>query len=134
MASSDLLDTNRIITEAEPDDTSLDKRVCLPKPDVNNITVLTESLPNEPILPWHHFDSPWLEKEDEGESATPEPDEAHPPTDPVDDGTEQLSLPLDGATVSLAEPPAPPTLGSALPDAETDHSDPTPPAVETNTL
>lgn len=32
----------------------------LPEPDVKNITVLTENLPNEPILPWHHYDSPWL--------------------------------------------------------------------------
>ncbi|PSO55949.1 MAG: hypothetical protein BRC40_14200 [Cyanobacteria bacterium QH_8_48_120] len=35
----------------------------LPEPDSDNITVFTNSLPNEPILPWHHFDSPWQESE-----------------------------------------------------------------------
>jgi hypothetical protein len=35
----------------------------LPAPDLDNITVLTEELPNAPILPWHHYDSPWLETE-----------------------------------------------------------------------
>jgi len=28
--------------------------------DLDNITVLTRKLPNRPILPWNHFDSPWL--------------------------------------------------------------------------
>jgi len=28
-------------------------------PDLDNVTVLTDSLPNNPILPWHHYDSPW---------------------------------------------------------------------------
>ncbi|NMG05692.1 hypothetical protein [Brasilonema sp. UFV-L1] len=36
----------------------------LPKPDPANITVLTPNLPNKPILPWTHFDSPWLENEE----------------------------------------------------------------------
>jgi hypothetical protein len=36
----------------------------LPKPDAANITVLTPNLPNKPILPWTHFDSPWLESEE----------------------------------------------------------------------
>ncbi|MGF1499658.1 MAG: hypothetical protein ACFB8W_22965 [Elainellaceae cyanobacterium] len=40
-----------------------DSRVSLPQPDAENITVLTKALPNEPILPWHHFDSPWLTME-----------------------------------------------------------------------
>ncbi|NEQ71160.1 MAG: hypothetical protein F6K21_37905, partial [Symploca sp. SIO2D2] len=31
----------------------------LPEPDPDNITVLTDNLPNNPILPWHHYDSPW---------------------------------------------------------------------------
>lgn len=45
----------------------LEQRISLPKPDVDNITVLTKNLPNEPILPWHRFDSPWLEREASGE-------------------------------------------------------------------
>jgi hypothetical protein len=36
----------------------------LPKPDAANITVITPNLPNKPILPWTHFDSPWLESEE----------------------------------------------------------------------
>ena len=40
------------------------KHVHLPKPDPANITVLTPNLPNKPILPWTHFDSPWLESEE----------------------------------------------------------------------
>ena len=42
------------------------KRVTLPEPDPDNITVLTNKLPNKPILPWNHYDSPWKEEE-EGE-------------------------------------------------------------------
>ncbi|GAB1538039.1 hypothetical protein NUACC21_06950 [Scytonema sp. NUACC21] len=37
------------------------KSLRLPKPDPANITVLTPNLPNKPILPWTHFDSPWLD-------------------------------------------------------------------------
>ncbi len=36
-------------------------RVKLPAPDLQNITVLSRKLPNLPILPWNHYDSPWLE-------------------------------------------------------------------------
>ncbi|HBB36110.1 MAG TPA: hypothetical protein DDZ80_26200 [Cyanobacteria bacterium UBA8803] len=35
------------------------KQLKLPEPDPDNITVLTQNLPNKPILPWHHYDSPW---------------------------------------------------------------------------
>ena len=43
------------------------KRVALPEPDPDNITVLTNKLPNKPILPWNHYDSPWKEDEEEKE-------------------------------------------------------------------
>ena len=53
----------------------------LPKPDPENITVFTHNLPNQPILPWNRYDSPWEkagEKEDteetDGESATADTD------------------------------------------------------------
>lgn len=42
-------------------------RIKLPKPDLRNITVLTRKLPNIPILPWNHYDSPWLEQETQPE-------------------------------------------------------------------
>ncbi len=35
-----------------------DELVCLPKPDRESIVAFTPELPNEPILPWRHFDSP----------------------------------------------------------------------------
>jgi hypothetical protein len=110
MASSDLIDSHRasesVSAQADslaaesaessqggndPGDTVTEKRVALPKPDTNN-TVLTESLPNDPILPWHHFDSPWLEKEEPAAEETPV-EEPTPSTD--DDNHEQLSLALD---------------------------------------
>ncbi|MBD0335727.1 MAG: hypothetical protein ICV62_09575 [Cyanobacteria bacterium Co-bin13] len=48
----------------EQAETDSGRRISLPEPDIENITVLTKSLPNEPILPWHHFDSPWLERDE----------------------------------------------------------------------
>ncbi len=54
----------------EVTDTDSGKSVNLPKPDRTNITVLTSKLPNKPILPWTHFDSPWLDKEEEEEAST----------------------------------------------------------------
>jgi hypothetical protein len=46
-----------------------EKRVQLPEPDMENITVLTRELPNDPILPWHHYDSPWIEPDIEPDAA-----------------------------------------------------------------
>lgn len=40
-------------------------RIELPKPDRENITVLTKKLPNKPILPWNRYDSPWEASESE---------------------------------------------------------------------
>ncbi len=37
----------------------------LPDPDMENVTVLTDNLPNNPILPWNHYDSPWEEEPEE---------------------------------------------------------------------
>lgn len=75
-------------------ETALERRVALPEPDVSNITVLTESLPNEPVLPWHHFDSPWLDRDPE---ATPEESEAEaaPEVSTDSEPTEQLTLELE---------------------------------------
>lgn len=49
------------------------KRVTLPEPDPDNITVLTNKLPNKPILPWNHYDSPWKEEEEGEETETETP-------------------------------------------------------------
>ncbi len=39
----------------------------IPEPDAENITVFTHNLPNKPILPWNHYDSPWEEVGDRGQ-------------------------------------------------------------------
>jgi hypothetical protein len=39
----------------------------LPDPDMDNVTVLTENLPNNPILPWRNYDSPWQNNNHEEE-------------------------------------------------------------------
>lgn len=49
------------------DSQSPEKAVQLPEPDRDNITVLSHELPNEPILPWRRFDSPWLDGEEKVE-------------------------------------------------------------------
>jgi hypothetical protein len=50
----------------EPVDTiESGETLTLPEPDPDNITVLTRNLPNKPILPWNHYDSPWEEEEEE---------------------------------------------------------------------
>lgn len=91
-------------------ETALERRVALPEPDVSNITVLTESLPNEPVLPWHHFDSPWLDRdadvaseESEAEVTPTASDDSEPadsePTDSTSTG--QLTLELEVLMGSL---------------------------------
>ncbi len=39
----------------------------LPEPDADNITVLSNKLPNTPILPWNRYDSPWEPSENSSE-------------------------------------------------------------------
>ncbi|MFH7243441.1 MAG: hypothetical protein ACHWZW_11380 [Spirulina sp.] len=134
MASSDLIDSHRasesvsaqadsLAAESaessqggnESGDAVTEKRVALPKPDTNNITVLTESLPNDPILPWHHFDSPWLEKEEPAAEETPV-EEPTPSAD--DDNHEQLSLALD----EVSDVEIGPELDNANGDPKSTHS------------
>jgi hypothetical protein len=86
-------------------ETALERRVALPDPDVSNITVLTESLPNEPVLPWHHFDSPWLERDDEAVSDESEA-EALPKPAAAAEPAEQLTLELEVLVSSAEDAPA----------------------------
>lgn len=105
----------------EQDNKTVEQRICLPKPDVSNITVLTRNLPNEPVLPWHRFDSPWLgPKEGEQSQVVPDEDVADGDTSAeaeADVAAQQLTLELHeasaelngmsshiGAAASLAEP------------------------------
>lgn len=88
----------------------------LPEPDPANITVLTKNLPNNPILPWNHFDSPWLEQEAE----TLEPDA-------LEELAESLAEPEEGTGEDAGSAAIAP--GELAPDSETSaaiaHSEPT---------
>ncbi|OKH20419.1 hypothetical protein NIES593_18760 [Hydrococcus rivularis NIES-593] len=53
-----------------------ENRIELPKPDAENITVLTDKLPNKPILPWNRYDSPWEESENQEETGLNSPENA----------------------------------------------------------
>lgn len=57
----------------ELDNNHSGKRLNLPEPDPDNITVLTRNLPNKPILPWHHYDSPWSEANQENSEGSDMP-------------------------------------------------------------
>ncbi len=57
---------NPPITEMSQNGCSAQENLCIPEPDKENITVLSSELPNSPILPWHHFDSPWIEDAESG--------------------------------------------------------------------
>ena len=59
-----------------------EEHVELPEPDAENITVLTNKLPNKPILPWNRYDSPWEEPETESET---EAEKAEDPENPSDE-------------------------------------------------
>lgn len=99
----------------EQDDTALEKRIRLPEPDVKNITVLTENLPNEPVLPWHRFDSPWLNRDDEADPGSTAEDAIPAEDADLDNGTEQLSLELE--TTIFSERVVLPDEEAASPEA-----------------
>ena len=87
-----------------------DKQISLPEPDTENITVLTKELPNEPILPWHRFDSPWLEGDEKDKSDTEksdtEPNSASTQTeakDSLEDKAETDKAETDKAETLLVE-------------------------------
>lgn len=55
--------------ELSPLETPEETALALPEPDAENITVLTNKLPNTPILPWNHYDSPWKALEEESQTS-----------------------------------------------------------------
>lgn len=65
----------------------------LPEPDPDNITVLTRNLPNKPILPWSHYDSPWQEGEEE--KTDEEANHSEQDTEKVEQGTEDVEQNLE---------------------------------------
>jgi hypothetical protein len=99
------------MTHDQADTATAKKVVRLPKPDIENITVLTRELPNDPILPWNRYDSPWLEE-----------DEPLIPLDAVDGVEQPVEPPMAGdEAVSEDLPAIAPVLDSleeALADAD----------------
>ncbi|MBD0302505.1 MAG: hypothetical protein ICV85_10095 [Tolypothrix sp. T3-bin4] len=61
------------------------EHLTLPEPDPDNITVLTRNLPNKPILPWNHYDSPWQEAQEEDAIASETANQADEPNDNTED-------------------------------------------------
>lgn len=87
------------------------EHLTLPEPDPDNITVLTRNLPNKPILPWVHYDSPWregsAENEDESQNTDVVDEQSDPQTvtvvdqDPVE--TTDESERIDGVNESSSD-------------------------------
>lgn len=51
---------NKYINGNDKSDSNTEEpKIKLPEPDLENITVLTENLPNKPILPWNRYESDW---------------------------------------------------------------------------
>jgi len=75
----------------------------LPEPDPDNITVLTRNLPNTPILPWNHYDSPW--QDSEAEEIEQEPDRSGQDIDNLTQNAEDLeeSAPAEATAPEVAQ-------------------------------
>lgn len=80
------------------------KPLNLPEPDPENITVLTRNLPNKPILPWHHYDSPWSEAHEENveDSEIPDPGIGDNQSDPI--STEDIDNQSDPISTEHTNP------------------------------
>lgn len=89
--SSSVEDENSTLTEenlSQEKTESLEKqniRIEIPEPDADNITVLTDKLPNKPILPWNHYDSPWEGSETESDENGASSPDSEPSTDEIID-------------------------------------------------
>ncbi|PSF39548.1 hypothetical protein C7H19_01800 [Aphanothece hegewaldii CCALA 016] len=68
ISSSSVEEENTPLTEDTSEEEKTSIRIEIPEPDADNITVLTHKLPNKPILPWNHYDSPWEGSETEAET------------------------------------------------------------------
>lgn len=56
--------------EVSSDCVSEEEKFLLPEPDPEQIAVLTNKLPDKPILPWNHYDSPWREEDEVTENVS----------------------------------------------------------------
>lgn len=125
-----------------------DQRIALPKPDAKNITVLTSKLPNEPILPWHHYDSPWMgdvDTEAEEVAEAGDTSEAVPVASDLAEEVKQLTLALEADTGTAAlpdderlTPPNPPDATAdvivAIPSSASASAEPEVPSAEASDL
>jgi len=71
---SSTISSSEETTIETPEETITDSviRIELPEPDTDNITVLSHKLPNKPILPWNHYDSPWEGSENSDPGTSPD--------------------------------------------------------------
>ena len=67
-----VLSVEQVVSTATETQENQETRIELPQPDAENITVLTDKLPNKPILPWNRYDSPWEGSESESQENTEE--------------------------------------------------------------
>jgi hypothetical protein len=67
-----VLSLEQVVSTATETQETQETRIELPQPDAENITVLTDKLPNKPILPWNRYDSPWEGSESESQENTEE--------------------------------------------------------------
>ncbi|MDY6782464.1 MAG: hypothetical protein SW833_07930 [Cyanobacteriota bacterium] len=70
-SSESVNDPSQPLSEGRPDE---EGEFALPQPDPDNITVLTNKLPDKPILPWNRYDSPWRGEEEERAIQEAEPE------------------------------------------------------------
>ena len=94
------------------DDNHSGKRLNLPEPDPENITVLTRNLPNTPILPWHHYDSPWSEAQEEN------PDQSGMTEESGEGGEEILTETSDKIPAEISDRTEPVNLDGELSQTE----------------
>ncbi len=97
---------------AVPASSSPVKGLRLPEPDRENITVLLHNLPDAPVLPWNHYDSPWEGEEE----ANPEEASSDRVTD--DESAEvQPSESTGEASHTLEDPIADPSTIAFAPES-----------------
>ncbi len=105
---------NPPISEMSQTGLSAQDGLCIPEPDKENITVLSSELPNSPILPWHHFDSPWIAEDAESAEASADAAVAEESSTEAVPVEECPASPVEALETASGEPaPAKPTDSDA---------------------
>ena len=101
---------NPPISEMPQNGCSAQENLCIPEPDKENITVLSSELPNSPILPWHHYDSPWIAEDAESAEAAADAAVAEESSTEAVPVEECPTSPVEAVETASGEPaPAQPT-------------------------